>query len=110
MNIYDKAAEDIKTNGKATGWIGMLPEGPHCLLGAIAHAKGCETRPTFGYSYDVVQREAIFVGEIIREQYPDHFLWRYPSVQGTFTFSDEKSAEDVVAILEKASVKYEEQI
>jgi hypothetical protein len=53
-DVLRKAKEDLLVNGWAQKSKGMLVNGPHCVLGAIAHACGAKPfRDDDGSSYDM---------------------------------------------------------
>lgn len=81
--------------------------GRHCLQGALYEAHGMTAhRARYGRPLPgAVRHDIQLINEVLREQYPERF-----GGVGVSRFNDhpETTVDDVVRILEKAAVRYDE--
>lgn len=87
--ILLRAAELIEQKGWITGSQGMLPDGPFCLMGAVAHVMGATLKETilcspgaygkfFAYRYD---EASALIGDGGRGNDIDERAWRWNDKQ-----------------------------
>lgn len=100
MNVYREAAEAIKKYGWIQNDFGSTEEG-FCLLGAIGFAAG---GPIKAHMIEAL-------GEVIDEQYLRLGEFK-PSELGISYTNDAilESADEAITLLEKAAVKFDEQV
>lgn len=97
-NIFDRAREVLRERGWRQG--GVSGEGPVCILGALAVAKGMDA-----YDWADLDRstpEVVLIARVVHEQY---------QCSGTWTWNDRKGTTlaDVDLILDKCGRVLDEQ-
>jgi hypothetical protein len=107
-NIFDKTKERIKKYGHHKGDFHSDKTKPYtsssCLLGALRLEAGLQATPPY-----VAPIASELLKDVISEQYPDR-LNMAPAIIPSFNDHPDTTLADIIAVLEKASVRAQEQI
>lgn len=113
MNFIAKAAENLKGNWHQGSYIDMFDKRNMCGIGHVAVASGKYDAVGLNFNGisitddNEVTKAVKILGEIVLEQFPDRVF--YENFVG-FNDHSATTEDEVVMVLEKAAVKFDEMV
>jgi len=107
MNVYEEMMESIKEKGWIKGEVGSNEKG-YCMMGHLMHCTSALFQPKPEVSF--IDAEDILV-DIIKEQFPERIqsgINDHLTDVARFNDHPATTIDEVIIILEKASVNYGE--
>jgi hypothetical protein len=110
MAVFEQAAQYLRECGWIKGELGGEYGGPACLVGAC---EAVSDYYLFTEHYQFTEQRVVpILNKIVEEQYPDRLFDDEEDLVPAARFNDhpDTTLDDVVAVLEKAEVRYNERV